>query len=85
MYLIDLDQVDWNKCPREVLDMANIDDVKTFLRSYPSSIGVTLTNSPNPKIRMAAATAAMNLSQAISSIYPLLLEYVNEKKGDPSK
>ena len=85
MFIIDLDQVDWSKCPTEVLDMARIEDVKAFLKKQPSFIGVTLTNSDNPKIRMAATTTAMNLSQALASMYPLMLEYVNEKRGDAKK
>ncbi len=85
MNLIDLDRVDWSKCPREVLDMVSIDDVRLFLRQQPVFIGVPLTDSSNPKIRMAAATAAMNLNQAIASIYPLMMEYIKEKKGENQK
>ena len=85
MTLIDLDQVDWSKCPREVLDMVNVEDVRKFLRQQPTFIGVALTSSTNPRTRMAATTVAMNLSQALMNMYPLMVEYANEKKGANSK
>ena len=84
MRIIDLDAVDWSQCPRELLDMASIEDVKQFLNSQPNPIVVPISYSNNANVRAAATLTAMHFNQALISMYPLMVEMVNEKqkKGD---
>lgn len=81
MHLVDVDAVDWSKCPTEVLDMTSIGNVKQFLYQQPAVISVPVTNSQNPKVRAAASLTAMHLNQALMSMYPLMVELVKEQQS----
>jgi hypothetical protein len=81
MHLVDVDAVDWSKCPTEVLDMTSIGNVKQFLHQQPYFIGVAITNSQNPNVRSAASITAMHFSQALMSMYPLIVEVIKEQQS----
>ena len=81
MHLVDVDAVDWSKCPTEVLDMTSLENVKQFLHQQPPVISVPVTNSQNPKVRAAASITAMHLNQALMSMYPLMVELVKEQQS----
>ena len=78
MKVIDLDAVDWSKCPRELLDMTSVSAVQQFLNSQPQFISIPIITTDNPKIKAAASVTAMQFNQAIASMYPLMIEIIKE-------
>ena len=78
MRMIDLDEVDWSKCPKEVIDMTSISTVRQFLDSQKQYVAVPIISTNNPKIKAAATVTSMHFNQAIASMYPLMIEIMKD-------
>ena len=85
MKMIDLDAVDWSKCPTEVMDMTSIPMVQQFLNSQPQFVSIPIITTENPKIKAAATVTAMHFNQAIASMYPLMIEIMRDAQGKGGK